>query len=145
MSAIQHDVLIKGSSSDIFSAFTTESGLNAWWTLEAAGQLEKDSEYTFYFGPDWDWRAQVKDFESDSFVDFLIVKSDSDWEGTSLHFKIIPSDMNGETQLLRFEHTDWKVVNKHFRRTSYCWALYLRGLKRYVELGVIVPYGDRTL
>ena len=37
----------------------------------------------------------------------------------------------------------WLEANAHFRRSSYCWAMYLRLLQRYLEQGETVPYADR--
>ncbi|MCH8956850.1 SRPBCC domain-containing protein, partial [candidate division KSB1 bacterium] len=34
-------------------------------------------------------------------------------------------------------------ANEHYRVSCYCWAMYLRLLKRYVEHGETVPYEDR--
>ena len=36
-----------------------------------------------------------------------------------------------------------KLGGEHFRISSYCWAMYLRVLKRGVEFGEAVPYKDR--
>ena len=33
--------------------------------------------------------------------------------------------------------------NDHYKISSYCWAMYLRILKRYVESGEEVPYENR--
>ena len=43
-----------------------------------------------------------------------------------------------------FAHSGWKNANDHMYITNYCWALYLRLLKRYVERGEIVPYPERS-
>jgi hypothetical protein len=34
-------------------------------------------------------------------------------------------------------------VSAHYRTSSFCWAMYLRLLKRYVEHGEVVPYEKR--
>jgi uncharacterized protein YndB with AHSA1/START domain len=70
MKAIQHDVGINGSAEDIFSALTTEKGLNAWWTKEAAGYPKMGAEYVFYFGAEWDLRAEVIDYWIYEIVDY---------------------------------------------------------------------------
>jgi len=40
-------------------------------------------------------------------------------------------------------HTGWPEDNKHWRISCYCWAMYLRLLRRYLEYGEIVPYERR--
>ena len=42
-----------------------------------------------------------------------------------------------------FSHTGWPSANEHFRVSSYCWAMYLRVLRRYLEHGEVVPYEQR--
>ena len=44
---------------------------------------------------------------------------------------------------LRFEHLGWPEVSDHYRTSSFCWACYLRVLKRNLECGEVVPYGKR--
>jgi hypothetical protein len=39
--------------------------------------------------------------------------------------------------------TGWPVDNEHWRISCYCWAMYLRLLRRYLEHGEIVPYERR--
>lgn len=42
-----------------------------------------------------------------------------------------------------FYHTGWKEANAHYRISAFCWAMYLRLLKRYVESGERVRYEER--
>jgi hypothetical protein len=51
-------------------------------------------------------------------------------------------EKDGLTQV-SFHHTGWPENNEHYRISCYCWAMYLRLLKRYVEYGEVVPYEDR--
>jgi hypothetical protein len=44
---------------------------------------------------------------------------------------------------VRFHHTGWPQSNDHYRISCYCWAMYLRLLKRNVERGEVVPFGQR--
>lgn len=39
---------------------------------------------------------------------------------------------------MKFHHVGWPEANDHYRTSCYCWAMYLRLLKRYVELGETV-------
>ena len=34
-------------------------------------------------------------------------------------------------------------ANAHYRTSAFCWAMYLRLLKKYVETGEVVPYERR--
>jgi hypothetical protein len=44
---------------------------------------------------------------------------------------------------VHFHHRGWPLANEHYKTSSYCWAMYLRLLKRHVERGELVPYEDR--
>jgi hypothetical protein len=42
-----------------------------------------------------------------------------------------------------FYHLCWPEANEHWRVSNYCWAMYLRILKRYLESGESVAYEKR--
>jgi len=42
-----------------------------------------------------------------------------------------------------FYHVGWKENNEHYKISCYCWAMYLRILKRYIEFGEEVAYEKR--
>ncbi|MBI3448600.1 MAG: hypothetical protein HY049_06775 [Acidobacteria bacterium] len=44
---------------------------------------------------------------------------------------------------MRFHHTGWPTANEHWRVSCYCWAMYLRLMRRFIEHGETVPYEDR--
>ncbi len=44
---------------------------------------------------------------------------------------------------VRFSHSGWADANDHYHTSCFCWAMYLRILKRYVEHGELVPYEKR--
>ena len=67
--------------------------------------------------------------------------ADSDWNPTIFGFDLIEVDNGTRVQ---FFHKDWPKCNHHYRRSSYCWALLLKGLKDYVERGIILPFEDRA-
>ncbi|QQS40328.1 MAG: SRPBCC domain-containing protein [Acidobacteriota bacterium] len=45
--------------------------------------------------------------------------------------------------IVRFSHTGWPNDNDHYRISSFCWAMYLRLMKKYVEDGTVVEYSKR--
>ena len=137
---IFHDLIIGVGREKLFNAITTPIGLNSWWTLEAAGQPKVGEEYQLYFGPEYDWRAKLVRCVPHELIYFEMGKSDNDWEGTQFRFTLSPNPLG---TLVRFEHVGWESNNDHFRRTSYCWAIYLKGLKKYLEEGVVMPFGER--
>ena len=140
MPGIYHDVTINASTERTFEAATRPEDLNAWWTLECAGTPEIAATYKFYFGPDFDWHAEVCAVEAPKLIAWKFTMADQDWTGTELRMEF--KALEGSTRV-RFEHTGWQTRNDHFRRSSYCWAQYLRLFKSYLEHGASVPYRDR--
>lgn len=140
MADICHDFPIKGSAAQVFSAISTPKGLNSWWSKHCEGTPREGAEYDFGFGPGYDWRAVVTECIPNSVFELKMTEADDDWSGSRLRFKLAEDD--GST-LVIFRHSDWPEENEHYRISCYCWAMYLRHLKRYVESGATVAYEDR--
>ena len=69
-----------------------------------------------------------------------MTQATDDWLGTAIAFSL---EARADETWLRFSHTGWRRVTDHYRASSYCWAMYLRILKRYIEFGEAVPYERR--
>ena len=140
MSSILHDFEVKADPSKVYDAVTTPAGLDQWWTLRANGNPRVGEEYQLWFGPDYDWRARVTEADPGRRFALEMTGSDEDWIGTRVGFTLEPAT-TGTT--VRFSHTGWRTENEHFRISSYCWAMYLRIMRRFAESGETVPYEDR--
>jgi hypothetical protein len=66
--------------------------------------------------------------------------SDADWRGTRVGFTLHDT---AEGVRVEFYHRGWATANAHFRVSAYCWAMYCRILRRWVERGEVVPYAER--
>lgn len=141
MADIYHDLWIKASSSKVFEAISRPKSIDSWWTNRCEGHIEKGATYRFYFSMEYDWYAQVEHLEIDKHISWTMTQSDHDWNGTTLGF--ILSEENGLVHV-QFSHKSWKEINIHFRRTSYCWAMYLRLLKRFIEEGEVIQFDQRN-
>jgi hypothetical protein len=42
-----------------------------------------------------------------------------------------------------FSHIGWPTLSEHFAVSSFCWAMYLRIMRRALEYGEDVPYDAR--
>jgi uncharacterized protein YndB with AHSA1/START domain len=139
-----HDIFqhfpIKSSAESVFDAVSTPQGLDSWWTLTSSGSASADASYRLGFGPGYDWLAKVSRFERNKEIEFEFIEADQDWVGTRIGFSLDEDD--GKTAV-RFHHTGWPESNEHYRVSCYCWSMYLRLLKRYVERGEVVSYEDR--
>jgi uncharacterized protein YndB with AHSA1/START domain len=140
MPDILHDVWIQSKIEDVFRGITTPEGLDRWWTLKSTGTPEVGSTYELWFGPRHDWRARVTAYRARMEFDLEVTDASPDWVGTHVHFELEPRD--GGT-CLHFAHRGWPEMSEHFRVSSYCWAMYLRILRRYIEYGEKVSYTDR--
>ncbi len=124
----------------VFDAVSTASGLDAWWTKSSSGVAKKDAEFELGFGAGFDWRARVVKCVVPREFTLELTHADEDWLGTRIRFQL---EEEGGATTVRFHHSGWPEANEHYRISSYCWAMYLRLLKRHVEHGETVPYDER--
>jgi uncharacterized protein YndB with AHSA1/START domain len=142
MHEILHEFPIATTPDRVFAAVSTPSGLDQWWTSRSSGEAREGAEFQLWFGPEYDWRARVTQCLPGEAFQLTMTRADGDWTGTRVGFRLA-GQAPGIT-LVRFYHTGWPEVNEHFRVSSFCWAMYLRILRRHLEFGESVPY-DRRL
>lgn len=137
---IYHDLVIRASASEVFERIADPGHLENWWPLNCSGKPEVGAIYNFYFTPEYDWFGKVIIYEPDSAFHIRMTKADTDWENTTFGFDI---EAGADGVNLKFFHESWPERNHHFRRSSFCWAMLLNGLKNYCEKGTIVPFEER--
>ncbi len=142
MADITHTLQVKAPLKDIFHAVSTPEGLDAWWTDRCSGTPGEGEIFSLGFSEEYNWKARMTEYSPDELVRYEITEADKDWEGTRIEFLL---RKESHSISIQFSHTGWDEVNDHFRTSSYCWAMYLRILKRYLELGEFVPYDERNL
>lgn len=140
MPDIHHTFPIHSSARKVFDCISSPKGLDAWWAKSSEGEPVVGNTYRLYFAPEYDWRAVVTTCEPEKHFEFLITEADEDWTQSKVGFILTEKD---STTLVEFYHTGWPKDNKHYSISSFCWAMYLRLLKRYIELGEIVAYENR--
>jgi hypothetical protein len=64
-----------------------------------------------------------------------------DWMGTRIGCELIAE--GPELTRVRFYHAGWPQANAHWRVSCFCWAMYLRILRRHLEYGEEVEYERR--
>ena len=138
--SIHHDLEIKESASKVFQAISEPEHLVNWWPLKCSGIPKENEEYNFFFTPEYDWYGTVSKYEKNKSFYIKITKADADWNPTSFGFDL---EQKNDTTLVKFCHVGWLECNGHFRRSSFCWAMLLNGLKNYLEKGIIIPFEDR--
>jgi len=140
MADILHRFHVAAPAAEVFEAIATREGLNAWWTLDAQGRAVPDTSWRFFFSKDFDWKGRTVSVSPGKLIEWVFTDAEPDWTGTKLRIELKP--VSGGTSV-EFSHTDWNEASDHYRTSSFCWALYLRLLKRYVERGEVVPYAER--
>lgn len=136
---ILHDLTVDAEPTTVFDAVSRYRSLDRWWTERSLGDARYGAEYTFVFG-DTVWRGLAVECSRPESIVWEMVEADDDWLGTRVGFRCEPQ---AEGTLLRFSHRGWRHANDHYRRTSYCWAQYLRLLKDLIENDVEVPFAER--
>ena len=139
MPSITHRFPIKAPMKEVFDAVSTPNGPDAWWTKSSAGTPAIGEEYRLFFGPGYDWSARATKCAAGEF-ELTIEDAMDDWAGTRVGFVL--TENAGMTQV-EFNHSGWSEAGEHFRTSSFCWAMYLRLLRRYLEFGEIVEYEAR--
>ena len=138
--AIYHDLIIRAHADKVFEAVSEPVHLINWWPKSCSGTPARGEIYNFHFGPEYDWYGKVTEAITGKSFHITMTKSDQDWNPTSFGFDMV--DQKEATQV-KFWHVGWPECNAHFRRSSFCWAMLLNGLKNYVEKGIVVPFEER--
>jgi len=141
MAEILHDLWITSSASEVFEALSTPAQLEKWWPLQCTGEQRVGGKYNFIFEEPYDWWGEVASYEPDQSFYIKMTKSDADWDPTTFGFDLYPDK---DKVWLQFCHRGWQTTERHFRHSSYCWAVLLYGLKRYLEEGHVVPFEKRA-
>lgn len=140
MPDIAHDFPIRAPAERVFRAVSTPGGLDEWWTARSAGEPREGAEYELWFGPEYDWRATVSRCRPDVEFELELTRADPEWLGSKVSFRL---EAGPQSTQVRFRHSGWPEESEHYRISCYCWAMYLRVLKRFLEHGERVPYERR--
>lgn len=140
--SIYHNLIIKATPSQVFEAVSAPKHLDNWWTLKSSGEPEVKAVYNLNFTDRYDWYCEVSQCELNKSFHLKMTKSDADWNPTTFGFDL--EEREGEQTYLRFFHKDWPKENDHYKFSSFCWAMLLKGLKEYLEKGIIVPFDERN-
>lgn len=140
MPDIHFSLPIQRDRETVYDTLVTADGLNEWWTQDANGAPRLGAQYQFGFGPDQTWHGTVTVCEPGRAFEWTMEHTDVDWDGTRVGFRL-KTGVTGT--VVDFYHCDWPRINDHFRGSAYCWAMYLRVLRRFLEQGERVPYAQR--
>jgi len=137
---ITHHFPIAAPIDKVFRAISSPGGLDQWWSRSSSGEPAEGAEYELDFGPGYTWRAQVTRCVENETFELTLTDAHEDWLGSKVRIDLAAQD---ESTRVRFRHSGWPSANDHYYTSCYCWAMYLRILKRFVEHGETVPYETR--
>ncbi|WP_299120174.1 SRPBCC domain-containing protein [uncultured Winogradskyella sp.] len=139
--SIYFNFIIKSDKESVYKAVSEPEHLVNWWPLKCSGTPQVGKEYNFNFTDEYDWYAEVKSCKQWDHIHYKMTKSDDDWNPTTFGFNLKQKDKG---ICLNFFHKDWPECNNHFKHSSFCWAMLLKGLKDYLEKGIIIPFEERS-
>ncbi len=140
MPDIYHTLNIKSTADKVFKGFATVNGLDEWWTKTSEADAKIGGEYKLNFSDGYNWKAVVTRYITDKEFELQFTVADDEWINTIVGFELT---QNNNSTRLNFYHINWKVSLDNYKFSSYCWAMYLRILKRYIEFDEHVPYEKR--
>ena len=140
MADVWHDFFVDAPVDAVYRCLSTPQGLDQWWTQTSAGKPALGEVYDLGFGPEHVWRGLVTKCTPNKTFEMELTEAADDWTNTRVGFVVEPS---GTGTQVHFLHTGWPELSVHYKTSCYCWAMYLRILKRYVEHGETVPYEKR--
>jgi uncharacterized protein YndB with AHSA1/START domain len=140
MPDIYHSFIIHGPINKVFEGISSSQGLDNWWTKSSKGKPEAGSTYELIFGAKYIWGAAVTKCKINKELELQMTEADPDWLGTKIGFSL---NSKGDLTEVDFYHIGWPENSAHYRISSYCWAMYLRILKRNIEFGEKVPFEER--
>ena len=135
---IYHDLVIESPAENVFNAISEPQELVHWWPQKCTVE---DEIYNFYFTDEYNWYGKIIESIPGKSFHIKMTKSDPDWDSTSFGFDL---EEDNHKTIVHFSHTGWPACNQHFKIASYCWAILLKGLKDYVEKGIIIPFEERN-
>ncbi len=131
---------IRATTERVFEMMTSPQGLDCWWTKRSGGKVALGETYDLWFGAEYHWRGTVTRCQTGLAFEWTMTQAMDDWLDTRVGFDLEEKD--GVTTV-DFYHSGWKEASAHYRVSNCCWAMYMRILRRNLELGEVVPYEAR--
>ena len=129
---MKHEVTIRVSVDDSYSAITTQEGFAGWWTTDT--EVDND-EFTFGFYNKYWMKFRKISSERNRKVEYKCIDADKvskDWIGTKLIFNL---ESDGELTKIKLNHANWKEGIEIFAMCNSTWGHLMFSLKDYLEKG----------
>jgi uncharacterized protein YndB with AHSA1/START domain len=133
---IRINVVINATTEKVYSAVTTQEGLESWWCKQTTAKPELGFVNVFTFGK-FQNEMKTTTLTPNKKVEWKCVNSIEEWMGTEISFDMEEKD--GKV-IVRFAHAGWRAVTDTFAGCTYDWAKFLKSLKSFCETGSGTPY-----
>ena len=131
MPDILHRVGIRATPDEVFEALATVEGLAHWWATDTSGDPRPGGILRFRFGGGG-FDMEVLESKPGERVKWRCVDGPPEWMGTELTFQVRPAD---DQVFLLFTHAGWKEPVEFMHHCSTKWAVFLLGLRDWLERG----------
>ena len=136
---INHQVGIKASREEVFTALTDVKNLAKWWTIDTRGSGAKVGDtIEFWFG-EFCQKLTVQVLEPGKQIVWKSPKGQGsdEWEDTEVRFDL---SSDAKQTLIQFRHSLWKKNTDFQGHCSTRWAVFLLSLKDLLERGKGRPF-----
>ena len=131
MAEIKHQIAIKGTAEEVYSALATESGLQSWWTADAHAEERVGGKAEFGFDRrKMVFRMKIVELQPGRKVVWGCSGDHPEWVGTSLTWDI--ASENGAS-VLRFTQSGWIQMSDYYAICNSTWGELMYRLRDYVE------------
>jgi uncharacterized protein YndB with AHSA1/START domain len=135
MATVYHQVGIKASLNDVYTAIATPAGVTGWWT-KTSGDPETGGDLEFSFDGHI-VKVTVTANTPDKYVEWTVGGKDGEWLDTRICFELVEEE---NQVMLNFMHDDWQEASEMLAHCSTKWAVFLLSLKDYLETGTGKPF-----
>jgi uncharacterized protein YndB with AHSA1/START domain len=131
MADLRHQIAINAAPAKVYRALTTQDGLRAWWTADAATEEKVGGKAQFGFNQRRTvFHMTIEALEPDRRVVWSCHGEPPEWNGTTLTWEMAGED---GTTVVRFNHAGWRAVTDLYAICNSSWGELMHRLKDYVE------------
>lgn len=143
MAKILHQVGVGESKGDVYTALTTQEGMQAWWSQHSETQAEVGSVARISFYNNMvTFELKIEELVADEKVVWAVTGGPPDWMNTTITWNL--AEENGMT-MVNFSHEGFASMDGNFAGVNYNWGWYLTSLKFYLEKGEGMPHTDADI
>jgi uncharacterized protein YndB with AHSA1/START domain len=136
---INHQVGIKASPEEVYSALTETEKLAQWWTTDTKGSGTKVGDTLEFHFRDFCQKFDIKELKPGKRVTWKAPKGQgsNEWEETEISFDLSAAE---KQTFIQFRHSGWRESTDFQGHCSMRWAVFLLSLKDVLEKGKGRPY-----